>query len=58
MTATMNLVAIARIFETICHGIFEHLLAASYKDGELLSPISTYFHIVETNSQEILHLHC
>ncbi len=50
MTATMNPIAVARFFEAICCGIFEHLLATGSKDRGLLGPISTYFGTVETNS--------
>lgn len=54
----MNPVAVARFFETTCCGIFEHLMAAGSKDGGLLGPVSTYFGIVETNGQGMLHLYC
>ncbi len=57
MIAIMNSVAVARFFEATCCGIFEHLLAAGSKDGGLLGPISTYFGIVKTNGQGMLHLH-
>ena len=49
MIATMNPIALACFFETTCHGIFEHLLAAGSKDGELFGPVFTYFDIVEIN---------
>ncbi len=48
----------AHFFETTCRGIFEYLLATGFKNGGLFDLISTYFGIVETNSQGILHLHC
>ncbi len=57
-TATMNPVAVARFFEAICTGIFEHLLAAGSNNGGLLGPVSTYFGKVETNGRGLLHLHC
>ena len=57
-TVTMNPIAVAQFFETICTGIFEHLLAAGSKDGGLLGPVSTYFGTVETNGRGMLHLHC
>ena len=57
-TATMNPIVVAQFFETICTGIFEHLLAAGSKDGGLLGPVSTYFGTVETNGRGMLHLHC
>ena len=58
MIATINPIAVACFFEATCHGIFEHLLADSFKDGGLLGFISTYFGIVEINGQGMLHLHC
>ena len=58
MTATMNSVAVACFLEATCRDIFEHLLAAGSKDRGLLSPVSTYFGTIETNSQRLLHLHC
>lgn len=58
MTATMNPVAVARFFKATYCGIFEHLLAAGSKDGELFGPVSTYFGTIETNGREMLHLHC
>lgn len=57
MTATMNPVAVAQIFEVTCHDIFEYLFATGYKDGGLLGPISTYFDIMKTNGRGMLHLH-
>ena len=36
LTATMNPVAMARFFEATCRSIFEHLLAAGFKDRGLL----------------------
>ena len=58
MTAIINTLAVAYFFETVCYGIFEHLLATGSKDKGLLDPISTYFGTVETNSLGMLHLHC
>lgn len=58
MTTIMNLVAIVRFFKAIYRDIFEYLLAVGSKDEEFFGPISTYFGIVETNGQRILHLHC
>ena len=58
MTTTMNFVAMARFFEATYCGIFEHLLAAGSKDRRFFDFISTYFGTVETNGQEMLHLHC
>ncbi len=58
MIAIMNFIAMARFFETTCHSIFQHFLAAGSKDGGLFGLISTYFGKVETNSQGMLHLHC
>lgn len=57
MTAIMNFVTVACLFEAIYYSIFEYLLAASSEDRRLLGPVSTYFSIVETNSQGILYLH-
>lgn len=56
MTARMNNIAMAYCFETICRGIFEHLLAAGSKNRGLFSLISTYFSTVETNSRGMLYL--
>ncbi len=56
-TTVMNPVAIAQFFEITCTSIFKHLLAAGSTEGELLGPVSTYYGIVKTNSQGILHLH-
>lgn len=58
MIATMNLVAMACLFEAMCCGIFEHLLAADCKDGGVLGPIFTYYGTIKTNDQEMLYLHC
>lgn len=54
----MNSVAMAYFFEVICYSIFEYLLAASFKDRSLFSPISTYFGMVEINNQGMLYLYC
>lgn len=50
ITATINLIAMACFFETICCGIFEYLLIASFKDKGLFDLMSTYFSIVKTNN--------
>lgn len=55
--ATINLVTIMHFFETICYSIFKYLLAANSKNREFFSLVSTYFGIIETNSQEILYLY-
>lgn len=57
MTTTINSIVMAYIFEVIYCSILKYLLAASFKGGGLLGLISTYFDIIKTNSQEILHLH-
>ncbi len=49
MTATINPVVMAHIFEAICCGIFKYLLVAGSKDEWLFGPISTYFGTIETN---------
>ena len=55
--AIMNLVVIAQFFETTCTGIFKHFFAAKSTKNNLLGPVSIYFGIIETKSQEILYLH-
>lgn len=57
MTATINPVAIVHLFKATCCDIFEHLLAAGSKNRKFFGFVSTYFGIVETNSQGILYLH-
>lgn len=49
LTATFNPIAMAYIFETICYGIFEHLLATGSKDKRLLSSIIIYSDIIKIN---------
>lgn len=58
MIAIMNSIAMSHFFETMCYGIFVHLLAIGSKNRRLFSSISTYFGIVKTNNQGILYLHC
>ena len=57
-TATINPIAVAQFFETICTDIIEHLLAAGSKDSGILGLVSTYFGTIETNGHGILHLYC
>lgn len=57
-TVTMNLVAVTQFFEATCSAIFENLLHNSLASSGFLGPISTYFGMVKTNNQGILHLHC
>ncbi len=57
-TATINPVAIAKIFHIIYDAIFMFLLNASQTERGLLRPISNYFDIVEMNNCGILYLHC
>ncbi len=45
-----------RLFEIICYGIFEYLLAAGSKAKVLLGLIITYFGTMKTNAQRLLHL--
>lgn len=54
----MNFIAITQFFIAIYIGIFEHLLATGSKNGDLLRPVLSYFRIIKTNSQSMLHLHC
>lgn len=56
--ATMNLIAVAQLFEVTCSAIFNNLLQSNSLDRGLFGPISTYFSIVETNDQNMLYLHC
>ena len=56
--SVMNPVAMAQFFDTICQGVFNHLLQIGSIDGGLFDPVSTYFGTVETNSQGMFHLHC
>lgn len=49
ITAIINLVAMARFFEATCRGIFKHLLAAGFKNGGLLGPVSIYFGTIKIN---------
>lgn len=57
MTAIMNSVDMAGLFEAMCHNILKHLLVTGSKNGELLGSISSYFHKVEINSQRMLLLY-
>lgn len=54
----INLVAITQFFKAICTRIFKRLLAIGSIENGLLGSVLTYFGIVETNSQGILHLDC
>ena len=56
--ATMNPIAVAQFFETICSAVFENLLSSDAIHSGFLGPVSTYFGIVETNGRGMLHLHC
>lgn len=58
MTTIINPIAVTYFFEAMYWDIFKYLLAADSKDGELFSPILTYFGIIKTNSQGMLHLYC
>lgn len=49
--------AIVQFFKTTCIGIFKYLFAAGSIEDGLLRPVSTYFSMVETNGQGMLHLH-
>lgn len=55
--AIINLVAVAQFFEAICIGIFKHCFATRSIENSLLELVSTYFNIIKTNDQEMLHLH-
>ncbi len=57
-TATMNPVAVAKLFHIICDAIFMSLFGVGQTKGGLLGPISNYFGTVETNSCGMLQLHC
>lgn len=48
---------VACFVETICHGLFEHLLIADFIDKEFFGSIFTYFNIIKTKSWGILLLH-
>lgn len=54
----MNLVAIAQFFHVTYIGIFKYLLVAESIENELVKLISTYYRMVERNSQGILYLYC
>ncbi len=56
--AVMNLVAVAQFFEATWTCIFKRFLAARSMGIGLLEPVSTYYEMVETNDQGMLHLHC
>ena len=56
-TATMNPVAVAQFFHQICTGVFDALLGAGSDCIGILSQISNYFGMVETNGRGMLHLH-
>lgn len=51
--AMINLIIIAQSFEIICIDISKFILAIDSKKNGFLRPVSTYFGMVETNSQEI-----
>lgn len=53
----INPVAMSQFFEATCVTIFKRFLAARSTKSRLLGPVSTYYGIVEINSQRILHLH-
>lgn len=57
-TATMNPVAVAQFFHTVCTGIFGALFHADTDQDGILGNMSSYFGVVETNGRGMLHLHC
>lgn len=53
----MNSIAIAYFFETTYCGKLDYLLVADSKNRRLFNSISTYFSIIETNSQRMIYLY-
>lgn len=57
VTATINLVTIATIFDETYKAIFDHLFATRFSKGRFFGPISIYFKTVKTNGRSILYFH-
>lgn len=55
--ATSNPAAVAQFFHHTCKAILDGLFAAKSNETRVLSNVSNYFGVVETNSQGMLHLH-
>jgi hypothetical protein len=55
--ATSNPVAVAQFFHTTCKAILDGLLGSKPGETRILSDISNYFRVVESNGHGMLHLH-
>jgi hypothetical protein len=55
--ATSDPVAVARFFHTTCKAILDGLLGSKPGETGILSDISNYFGVVESNGHGMLHLH-
>ncbi len=56
-TTVINLMTVAQFFKAICTSIFKCLLKTGPTGERLFEPVLIYYKMVETNGQEILHLH-
>ena len=54
----INLIAVAKFFETTCTAIFKYLLNTESQKNCLSRLVSTYFGMVKINAQWMLHLYC
>lgn len=54
----MNPVAMSKFFDIIYKSVLLSLFVSQYHDSGLLGPVLIYFGIVETNSCDMLYLHC
>lgn len=55
--AIMNCIMVVYLFKATYYDIFEHLLAASFKDGKLFDFVSTYFGIIKRKNGGIFYLY-
>jgi hypothetical protein len=55
--ATSDPMAVARFFHTTCKAILDGLLGSKPGETGILSDISNYFGVVESNGRGMLHLH-
>lgn len=55
--ATINPIAVIKVFHIICNIVFMSLLAVGQLEGGLLRLISNYFATVKINGRDIFYLH-
>jgi hypothetical protein len=55
--ATSDPMAVAQFFHTTCKAILDGLLDSKPGETRILSDISNYFGVIESNGRGMLHLH-